>query len=87
MSDSKPKKRAESLALENVKRIADVLRAERNDAIGLAQIKRQEADKYKEQLERTKAVLQGLVPELEDKAREAVNTCLTEVENVLKDGD
>lgn len=57
MTDEKPRKRSEELAIENVKRIADVLRSERNDAIALAQIKREEADTYKALLKRAVGVL------------------------------
>jgi len=73
VTDEKPRKRSEELAIENVKRIADVLRSERNDAIGLAQVKREEADTYKALLKRAVALLrQGSA----DKA---------EVEALLKD--
>ena len=40
----KPLKRSEVLAIENVKRIADQLRSERNDAVALAQVMRERAD-------------------------------------------
>lgn len=57
MTDEKPRKRSEELAIENVKRIADVLRSERNDAIALAQVKREEADTYKALLKRAVGIL------------------------------
>ena len=57
MTDEKPRKRSEELAIENVKRIADVLRSERNDALALAQVKREEADTYKALLKRAVGVL------------------------------
>lgn len=57
MTDEKPRKRSEELAIENVKRIADVLRSERNDAIALAQVKREEADTYKALLKRAVGLL------------------------------
>jgi hypothetical protein len=41
------KKRSEELAVENVRRITEVLRTERNDAIALAQVKREEAGRYR----------------------------------------
>jgi cytochrome c-type biogenesis protein CcmH/NrfF len=37
MDEAKPRRRSEILADENVRRIAEQLRAERNDAIALAQ--------------------------------------------------
>ena len=39
---SETRKRSEELAVENVRRIADLLRTERNDAIALAQVRREE---------------------------------------------
>ena len=50
MTEERPLKRSEILAIENVKRIADQLRSERNDALALAQLRR-------EQLEKSKALL------------------------------
>lgn len=47
MTDTPTKKRSEELAIENVKRIADLLRTERNDAIALAQVRREEANRYR----------------------------------------
>jgi len=38
-------KKSELLAIENIKRIAAQLREERNDAVALAQVKREQADK------------------------------------------
>ena len=40
----RPLKRSEILAIDNVKRIADQLRSERNDALALAQIMRERTD-------------------------------------------
>jgi len=40
--DSRPLKRSEVLAIENVRRIAEQLRAERNDAVALAQVRREQ---------------------------------------------
>lgn len=42
--DPRPVKRSETLAVENAKRIAAQLRAERNDAIALAQERREQAE-------------------------------------------
>ena len=59
-------KRAESLAVENVKRIADVLRSERNDAIALAQVRREELEQHKKLLMEARHLLeaaQATVPE------------------------
>lgn len=39
----RPMKRSEILAVENAKRIANQLRAERNDAVALAQERREQA--------------------------------------------
>ena len=65
MPEKKPRKRSESLAIENVKRIADVLRSERNDSLALAQLKRQESDTLREQLLRTKSVLNQIKSSLD----------------------
>lgn len=40
-----PLKRSQILAIENAKRIAQQLRAERNDAVALAQIRREQAER------------------------------------------
>lgn len=44
-TSGKPQKRSEILAIDNVKRIADQLRSERNDAIAMAQVMRERSDK------------------------------------------
>lgn len=43
--EQRPMKRSESLAVENAKRIAAQLRGERNDAVALAQIRREQAER------------------------------------------
>lgn len=43
--EQRPLKRSEILAVENAKRIAAQLRAERNDAVALAQIRREQAER------------------------------------------
>ena len=48
-------KKSEHLAVENVRRITEQLRTERNDALGLAQVRR-------EQLETAKSILRDLLP-------------------------
>ena len=48
-------KKSEHLAVENVRRITEQLRTERNDALGLAQVRR-------EQLEAAKSLLRDLLP-------------------------
>ena len=40
--DSKPQKKSEILAVENVRRIAEQLRTERNDAVALGQVRREQ---------------------------------------------
>ena len=40
--DGRPMKKSEILAIENVRRIAEQLRTERNDAIALAQVRREQ---------------------------------------------
>lgn len=40
--DTKPMKRSEMLAVENVRRITEQMRSERNDAIALAQVRREQ---------------------------------------------
>ncbi len=43
--DAVPLKRSQILAIENAKRIAQQLRVERNDAIALAQVRREQAER------------------------------------------
>lgn len=50
-------KKSEQFALENIKRISEVLRNERNEALALAQVKREEADKYQSLLAALEPVL------------------------------
>lgn len=47
MSETQTRKRAEELAVENVRRITELLREERNNATALAQIRREELEKAK----------------------------------------
>ena len=56
MSDP-PLKRSQILAIENVKRIADQLRSERNDAWASAQIERERADRFAALLREGRAML------------------------------
>ena len=84
MSDGKPRKRAESLAVENVKRIADVLRTERNDALAMAQMKRQEADQLRGHLIKAQSIISAAAPLLSDEAAEAAKSFLEDVEDNLK---
>ncbi len=42
MSEQKTRKRAEEQAVENVRRITELLREERNNALAMAQIRREE---------------------------------------------
>lgn len=84
MSDGKPRKRAESLAVENVKRIANVLRTERNDALAMAQMKRQEADQLRSQLKKAQSIISAAVPILGDEPAEAAKSFLKDVEDSLK---
>jgi hypothetical protein len=58
MSDA-PLKRSQILAIENVKRIADQLRSERNDAWASAQIERERADRFAALLRDGRAMLVG----------------------------
>jgi hypothetical protein len=55
VDESKPLKRSEVLAIENVRRIAEKLRTERNDAVALAQVRR-------EQLGQALELLRDLLP-------------------------
>jgi len=55
---SETRKRSEELAVENVRRIADVLRTERNDAIALAQVKREEAGRYRAMVKDARKLLE-----------------------------
>lgn len=58
MAEEKTRKRSEELAVENVKRIADVLRTERNDAIALAQVRREEVVRYRSLLKDARRLLE-----------------------------
>lgn len=42
--EERPLKKSEVLAIENIKRIADQIRTERNDALALAQEKREQVE-------------------------------------------
>lgn len=42
--EQRPLRRSEALAVENAKRIAAQLREERNDAVALAQVRREQAE-------------------------------------------
>jgi len=84
MSDGKPRKRAESLAVENVKRIADVLRTERNDALAMAQMKRQEADQLRGHLIKAQSIISAAAPFLNDETAEAAKSFLEDMEDSLK---
>jgi uncharacterized lipoprotein YehR (DUF1307 family) len=85
MSETKPRKRAHSLANENVKRIADVLRTERNDALALAQLKRQEADSMRKQLIEAQSVMKGLIASLEGEDLKAAEKCLADMTQALSE--
>ena len=83
MPNEKPRKRAESIAVENVKRIADMLRTERNEALALAQIKRQQADIFRSHLERAQTIIEGAIPSLQGNELVEANAFLAEIENEL----
>jgi len=85
MTSEKPRKRAESLAVENIKRIADTLRTERNEALALAQIKRQEADAFRKHLEGAKEVIQSAISKLEGDNLATAQAWLAEIEASLSD--
>ena len=57
MTEKTTKKRSEDLAVENVKRIADLLRTERNDAIALAQVKREETERFRKLVDEARGLL------------------------------
>lgn len=44
MAEQGTRKRAEELAVENVRRITELLREERNNALALAQVRREELE-------------------------------------------
>jgi len=87
MPEKKPRKRSESLAIENVKRIADVLRSERNDSLALAQLKRQESDTLRKQLLRTKSVLNQIKSSLDGEVLDQAEKCLNEIDETLSNSD
>ena len=58
MTEKQTKQRSGDLAIENVKRIADLLRTERNDAIALAQVRREEVVKGRKLLQEARALLE-----------------------------
>ena len=74
MDDKKPLKRSEQLAVENVRRIAEQLRSERNDALALAQTKNEEAERARRRTLEAAALLKEARPLLlridEDAARQ-----------------
>jgi hypothetical protein len=57
MSEAQTRKRSEELAVENVRRITELLREERNNATALAQIRREELEKAKTLLKEAAAHL------------------------------
>ncbi len=57
MTDERPMKRSESLALDNVKRIASQLRSERNEALAAAQEHFERARRLAERLREARAAL------------------------------
>ncbi|MBM3512436.1 MAG: hypothetical protein FJX59_01830 [Alphaproteobacteria bacterium] len=57
MSETGTRKRAEELAVENVRRITEVMREERNNAVALAQIRREELEKAKKLLKEAVSAL------------------------------
>ncbi len=73
MTEEPPLKRSTILAIENVKRIADQLRSERNDAFALAQVQRERGDRLTRVLEETAAELRGMIaaqsPEMQARLR------------------
>lgn len=73
MTEEPPLKRSTILAIENVKRIADQLRSERNDAFALAQVQRERGDRLTRVLEETAAELRGIAaaqsPEMQARLR------------------
>jgi hypothetical protein len=60
MTEEPPLKRSTILAVENVKRIADQLRSERNDAFALAQVQRERGDRLTLVFEETADELRGI---------------------------
>jgi hypothetical protein len=61
MTEEPAPKRSTILAIENVKRIADQLRSERNDAFALAQVQRERGDRLARVIEETIAELRGII--------------------------
>jgi gamma-glutamyl:cysteine ligase YbdK (ATP-grasp superfamily) len=59
MSEQGTRKRAEELAVENVRRITEVLREERNNALAIAQTRREEAEKLKKQVAEAAGLLKA----------------------------
>ena len=68
MSDeTKPLKRSEILAIENVRRIAEQLRGERNDAVALAQVRREQLDRATTLLKDVSKLRAGLPADLAER--------------------
>ena len=85
MTSEKPRKRAESLAVENIKRIADTLRTERNEALALAQIKRQEADTFRKQLRLGGEILKSATSKLDGEDLANAEAWLADIESSLRE--
>jgi len=83
MAEERPLKRSEVLAIENVKRIANQLRSERNDALALAQIRREELEVARQLLRECKGILDGL----QDTAAAALAERIDQHMQAAKDSD
>jgi hypothetical protein len=79
MSDEQPQKRSVVLAVENVKRIADQLRSERNDALALAQVDRERGDKLAALLADAREVMRSLQGDLAPEANARIDALLERI--------
>lgn len=83
MSEERPQKRSIALAVENVKRIADQLRSERNDALALAQVQKERGDKLAALLAEARDALKAQRVMLPPDAAGDIDTLLERIAGLL----
>lgn len=84
MSEERPQKRSIALAVENVKRIADQLRGERNDALALAQVQKERGDRFAALLAEARDAVQSLQDKLPPEAKEKFDGLLERIVSALE---
>ena len=83
MSEERPQKRSIALAVENVKRIADQLRSERNEALALAQVQKERGDKLAALLAEAREALKAQREMLPPDAAGSIDALLERIAGLL----